>query len=221
MVADSRLKKETFGTRIAVELRKSILEGKILPGSSIVESALAEQFGVSRGPLREAIRELVDEGILVQVPFTGTRVIDLSVKDVQEIYSMRTALETFAFELVWDQRNDDFFDEIHKRQKALDRAIDNGDEMVSILTELDLHSVVFEASHHSILQHVWAGLRGRLQLYWSANHRAHGRKGPKRDAHDSYVAAACGDSITALRTEIADHMQRGYEQTINYLSKNK
>ena len=60
-------------------------------------------------------------------------------------------------------------------------------------------------------------LRGRLQLYWAAHHRAHGRRGPRRDSHDSYIAAALGNDLAAMRAEIADHMRRGAETTERFL----
>jgi len=61
--------------------------------------------------------------------------------------------------------------------------IDAGDDRASIATELALHGLVYEASGHRLLQRAWHGLRGRLQLYWAAHHRAHGRRGPRRDSH--------------------------------------
>ena len=84
-----RIPKATFRAHIAEGLRSAILNGEILPGSQVTEQSLAEQFGVSRGPLREAMRQLIDEGLLVTVPYTGTHVVGLSVEDIREIYSMR------------------------------------------------------------------------------------------------------------------------------------
>ncbi len=68
-------------------------------------------------------------------------------------------------------------------------------------TELELHGLVFEASGHKLLQRAWHGLRGRLQLYWAAHHRAHGMRGPRRDSHDSYIKAALGSDLDVLRLE--------------------
>ena len=212
-----KLHKRTFGARIADQLRESILTGEILPGAPVVESVLAGQFGVSRGPLREAIRQLIEEGLLTQVPFTGTHVTELSVEAVREIYSLRTALEIFAFELIWDRRDKAFRDELMARQVALNEAIDQGDEIECIRRELHLHSLVYEIAGHQLLLSVWNGLRGRLQLYWASNHLAHGRRGPRRDGHDSYLEAALGPHLDGLRAEIHEHMQRGAAATETFL----
>jgi len=210
--------KATLRAHIAERLRAAILAGDIEPGAPLTETSLSARFDVSRGPLREALRQLVEEGLLVTVPYTGTHVASLSIEDVREIYSLRTTLEIFAFEQVWDRRDSHFRAELHRRNKALLASIDAGDDRTSISTELELHGLVFEASGHKLLQRAWNGLRGRLQLYWAAHHRAHGRRGPRRDSHDSYIKAALGEDLDALRLEIADHMRRGAVVTEKFVS---
>jgi DNA-binding GntR family transcriptional regulator len=208
-----RLAKSTFRQHISERLRAAILDGEIAPGAQVVETALAAQFNVSRGPLREAMRQLIDEGLLITVPYTGTHVTALSVADVREIYSMRITLERFAFEQTWHKRDSAFRSELTRRQDVLTALIDAGDESGCILAELDLHGLVYEASGHSLLQRTWSSLRGRLQLYWAAHHRAHGKRGPRRDGHDSYINAALGDDMQAMVLELASHMGRGAELT--------
>lgn len=212
-----RVPKATLRAHIVERLRLAILAGDIPPGAPLVETALSERFDVSRGPLREALRQLIEEGLVVTVPYTGTHVAELSVEDVHEIYSLRTVLETFAFEQVWLRRDDRFRAELRRRNDVLIASIDAGDDRASILNELDFHGLVYEASGHKLLQRAWHGLRGRLQLYWAAHHRAHGRRGPKRDSHDSYIEAAFGADLAAMKAEIADHMRRGVETTEKFL----
>jgi DNA-binding GntR family transcriptional regulator len=209
--------KSTLRAQVAERLRAAILGGDIAPGAPLVETALSERFDVSRGPLREALRQLIEEGLVATVPYTGTHVTTLSVEDVREIYSMRTALETFAFEQVWEHRDARFRAELKRRNDVLIAAIDAGDDRACISAELDFHGLVYEASGHRLLQRAWHDLRGRLQLYWAAHHRAHGRPGPRRDSHDSYIAAALGDDLATLRCEIGDHMRRGAETTERFL----
>lgn len=212
-----RVPKATLRAHIVERLRLAILAGDIPPGAPLVETALSERFDVSRGPLREALRQLIEEGLVVTVPYTGTHVAELSVEDVHEIYSLRTVLETFAFEQVWPRRDDRFRAELRRRNDVLIASIDAGDDRASILNELDVHGLVYEASGHKLLQRAWHGLRGRLQLYWAAHHRAHGRRGPKRDSHDSYIEAAFGADFDPMKAEIADHMRRGVETTEKFL----
>jgi DNA-binding GntR family transcriptional regulator len=215
----SRIAKSTFREHIVERIRAAILSGELAPGAPLIETALAAQFDVSRAPLREAVRQLVEEGWLITVPYTGTWVIQLTAQDVREIHSMRTTLERFAFEQAWGKRDQAFKTEMRKRHAILTQAIDRKDDAASIAAEIELHGLVYEASGHQLLQRSWVSLRGRLQLYWAAHHRAHGLRGPRRDAHDSYVMAALGDSIEVMHTEIGHHMQRGTSLTQEALDK--
>jgi DNA-binding GntR family transcriptional regulator len=215
--AISKLPRATFREHIADRLRSAILSGELEPGAALIETVLAERFSVSRAPLREALRQLVEEGLITTVPYTGTHVIELAVDDVREIHSLRTTLERFAFEQAWPKRDAAFGKEMRRRKAELTKTIDRGDDLASIAAELDLHGLVYEASEHRLLQRSWADLRGRLQLYWAAHHRAHGKRGPRRDAHDDYVATALGDDLAAMHAEVDEHMLRGARQTERFL----
>ena len=213
----ARVPKATFRAHIVERLRRAILSGELPPGSALVETALAQQFDVSRAPLREALRQLVEEGLIVTVPYTGTHVTELSVDDLHEIQSMRITLERFAFEQAWPRRDAAFRRELKRRHAALTAAIDRGDDAACIDAELALHGLVYEASGHRLLQRTWASLRGRLQLYWAAHHRAHGARGPKRDSHDRYVRLALGDDLATMLAELSSHMQRGAQVTERFV----
>lgn len=211
------VQKSTFRAHIADALKEAILSGAIAPGAQVTEANLAEQFGVSRGPLREAMRQLIDDGLLVAIPYTGTRVVDLSITAIREIYSMRVTLEIFAFEQIWNRRDAAFQAELLARHARLIQAIDAKDDRESIHAELELHGFVYEAANHSILLKSWDSIKGRLQLYWAAHHRAHGITGPRREGHDKYIETALGNDLDALRAEITNHMQRGREQTEKFV----
>src|SRR5207244_9276457 len=85
---------------VAEELRTLILSGSLKPGERLVEERLTERFGVSRPPLREALRLLEQEGLVERRPRRGTIVTALQADDVREIYTLRWALERLAIELV-------------------------------------------------------------------------------------------------------------------------
>ena len=209
----SPLKRQTMSAQIAALLRRAILTGELEPGAQVVESALALSLGASRGPLREAMRQLIDEGLLVSVPYTGTRVVEISLEDINDIYAMRTCLEKFAFETIWLHRSETFKAELHRRNTALKAAVDQEDHVAAIEAELNLHGLVYEHADNRILLNSWTGLRGHLQMYWASHRRAHGTTGPKRESHDDYVNFALGDSLIAMQNELRDHMRRGLETT--------
>jgi GntR family transcriptional regulator, gluconate operon transcriptional repressor len=81
---------------VAANIRERILSGELAPGSKLVETELAEGFGTSRGPVREAIRELAREGLVAELSRRGTFVSTLTVHDLSEVYAIREALELSA-----------------------------------------------------------------------------------------------------------------------------
>ncbi|SDG86742.1 DNA-binding transcriptional regulator, GntR family [Lentzea fradiae] len=87
-------------------LREQVLTGKIPPGSRVNEVEVAQQLGISRGPLREAIRHLASERLLVLVPHRGAFVPDAGADDVRALFELRTALECAAAELAASRRTD-------------------------------------------------------------------------------------------------------------------
>lgn len=208
----------TLREQVLATLRKSVLSGAVAPGEKLVEARISTQLGVSRGPVREAIRQLVEEGLLEHVPYKGTVVKGFTVKDIEEIYSFRTLLERFAFKVVWPRRTAAFFQELDRRHTALVEAITRQgapqaaarDQLIE--REMELHSVVYEFADHSLLLSTWLQLRKRIHLYFVIHQTAHDRVGPLPDAHVRYVERAKGDSLDAMLEEIDDHMQRGLDR---------
>lgn len=97
----------TRADRIFTELEFDIVSGKLAMGTKLGEETLAARFGVSRGPLREALRRLEGGGLVVRLPHLGVRVVQLSTRDLAEIYEIREVLEGLAARLAAERMNDD------------------------------------------------------------------------------------------------------------------
>ena len=92
-------------------LRDKIMAGDLAPCEKLTETNLAGRLNISRGPLREAILQLTEEGLLVKEAYRGLRVRSVSRRELSELYSMRTTLERFAIEESWDKRTDAALDD--------------------------------------------------------------------------------------------------------------
>ncbi len=211
-------KDRTLRANVVEQLREAIISGELAPGTKLVESQLSALLGVSRGPLREAIRQLVDQGLIESIPYTGTYVANITVKAIQELYSFRTELEQFAFKLVWENRGEDFRKELNSQLEKLTAAIKSNNKEAAIFEELELHNVVYKHCGHELLQDSWHRLRGRLHLYFTLHQQAHNRTGPYIDAHDKYVTLALGDDLDAMLNHVTEHMQQGYNKVENLVS---
>ncbi len=216
--SESQIRRETFSNQIAAKLRHDIISGQIEAGSQITEMELAARFGVSRGPLREAMGLLASEGLIVTVPYTGTRVLKLTAKDVREIYSLRTALETLAFQEIWNRRDETFASELETRHRRLLSTLGLNDHVASSEAEIHFHSLVYQACGHALLLESWQRIAGRMQFYLAIHQRAHGRTAPIHDAHERYLQLALGDRLDLMLKEIDDHMRRGIRQMETYLA---
>jgi DNA-binding GntR family transcriptional regulator len=212
------IRRTTLRGQVTEALRNAILQGDLPPGSPLVEAALAQRLGVSRGPLREALQALTEEGLIVAEAYVGTRVAGLSEAEIEEIFSLRTELESFAFRRVWPRRSARFVDELNRRHDALLAAIaGGGGSSNTIAAEMALHSTVYEFAEHRLLLNTWRTLGAKLQLYWSAHHRAHGRRGALPTGHLAYVTLAAGDDLDAMLDEVRAHMVRGLGITQEFL----
>lgn len=208
---------QTRRGQIVRNLRELILGGDIMPGTRLTETDLATRLGVSRAPVREAIRELVDIGLVVSLPYKGLFVRTVTRLDLEELYSLRTVLEQFAFTQAWEKRTEAQCDDLRMRNRRLIEAIENHDGLGAIEMELDLHSWCYELSNHRLLQTEWTRMRHNLQFYFILHQKAHGRSGPRRKSHDIYVDCACGDDLSAMMEHLSTHMRQGLKTTLNFI----
>jgi DNA-binding GntR family transcriptional regulator len=205
---------QTRRGQIVRKLRDLIVGGKVSPGERLTETDLATRLGVSRAPLREAIRELVDSGLVISIPYKGLSVRSITRRDLKELYSLRTVLEQFAFREGWDKRTEAACNDLRQRNENLKRVIEDGtNPILAIEKEMILHSWCYELSDHTLLQQAWERMKPNLQFYFTLHQKAHGRKGPLREAHDIYVESACGEDLEAMLRHLEDHMRQGLVTT--------
>ena len=210
-------KNRTLKANVAAQLREAIINGDIPPRTKLVETQLSKILGVSRGPLREAIQQLVDQGLIENIPYTGTYVTDITVKNIQELYSFRTELERFAFTVIWDKRTPEFHENLKNQHDRLTKSIKSKDSTATIFEELELHSVVYNHCGHELLKETWQCLKSRLHLYFTLHQKAHNSSGPKIKAHDTYVKLAAGESLNAMLEHVSEHMNQGYSKVEKYV----
>ena len=191
-------------------LREAILSGELPPGTKITEMDLVARLHVSRGPIREGIRELIDEGLLFSQPYTGTYVTTMDEKTIAEAYGLRRVLEKYAFTLVWPRRDTEFKRTLLRRYEALLIAAERGagEEMSA---EIDFHSVPYEFAGDSLLMHTWRHVTRRMQLCFIL-HRAAVDSPNSVGMHERFLELALGENLELMLKEIDEHMDLGLAQ---------
>lgn len=158
-------RRRVLADEVADAIRESIFAGHIDLGQRLVEEELASSLNVSRGPVREALVRLSQEGLVHLERHRGATVAQLSPGEVDEIYSLRTALERLAAEWLCANATDADFKRMEsvlaqfaKLPKPLTR---------SAVAALDVafHDAVFQAAHHERLHQCWLSLRSQIFLY--------------------------------------------------------
>ena len=110
-------------------LRQAILKGELEPGERLMEIQLAERLGVSRTPIREAIRKLELEGLVLMIPRKGAEVAKISARSLRDVLEVRRALEELAIELACQRMSEEEVGNLQKAQEDFKNAIAEGDAM--------------------------------------------------------------------------------------------
>jgi DNA-binding GntR family transcriptional regulator len=177
-------------------LRQEIQDGRLTPGSRIVEQEIATRLGISRTPVREAMRRLEETGLIMQAAHRGLVVGSLDAQAVNELYATREALEGAAAELAARHASEA---ETLVMQRLVDR--EPGlpeDPLVRAEHNRALHETIYRASHNRYLLRLLGGLRDAMALLGPTTFGAAGRQAAAHDEHRRIVAAIrAGDAPAA------------------------
>ena len=145
-------------------IRTAIFEGDLELGQRLVETEIGDQLGVSRGPVREALRLLAAEGLVVINVHRGTFVVKPTAADVEEIYTLREALEALAIRRVVELATDEEIESLEEVAEQVLAASQQKklDEVLGL--NMELHNGLFHIARHDRLSQIWSSLESQLQL---------------------------------------------------------
>lgn len=145
-------------------LRQAILKGELQPGERLMEIKLAELLGVSRTPIREAIRKLELEGLVVMVPRKGAAVANITEKDTKDVLEVRRTLEMFAVEVACDRITPEQITRLKEAAEAFEAS--KGADLLRIAeTDMKFHELIYEATHNERLIQMLNNLRENMYRY--------------------------------------------------------
>ncbi len=146
-------------------LRNAILAGELKPGERLMEVTLAEQLGVSRTPVREAIRKLEKESFVIMIPRKGAYVADLTKKDIMEVLEIRKELEGFAAALAAERMALSEKEALGKVVERFNESLINMDKKSMIECDNEFHSLIFEATKNQRLINIIYDLHDQFQRF--------------------------------------------------------
>src|SRR5215217_1016515 len=157
---DGPIRYESLGGEVTARLRQSILSGRLKDGDRIVERDIAAWLGVSRGPIRDAFRQLEHEGLVVVLPRRGARVASLTLDDAIEVLAIRSALEPVAVERLLDRDDPEVWQKsLEDCLRRLRRASRKSDGSAIVSLDMEFHETIFQLAGGKRLMRIWESLR--------------------------------------------------------------
>ena len=146
-------------------LREAILKGELKPGERLMELQLAAKLGVSRTPIREAIRMLEQEGLAVTIPRRGAEVAKMTEKDMQDVLQVREALDELAAEIACECMTDEELAALKQAMEAFEQAVSTRDIKQIADTDMVFHDIIYQATRNPKLVNILSNLREQMYRY--------------------------------------------------------
>ncbi len=148
-------------------LRSAIITGDYEPGERLIESVISARLGTSRGPVREALRQLENEGLVMSFPYRGAVVLGVSDEEIQEVLiPIRLALERHSFARALDLLTDADFAELGKQVWVMEQAAAADDLPRLVEADLRFHDIVISSSRQTHTMQIWRSIWPRTRAYF-------------------------------------------------------
>lgn len=192
-------------------IRDLIVEGELAPGSHIAERVLCERFGVSRTPLREALKVLASEGLIELAPNRGARVLQLTEAGVEEMFEVMGTLEALAGELAAKRITPEQLAEVKALHYQMALHYARGELMPYFRLNQEIHGKIFEIAGNRTLMTVYGGLTGRIRRARYIANISKTRWAEAIQEHEQILIALETRDGEALGTILKNHLRKTCE----------
>ncbi|MEV0354720.1 GntR family transcriptional regulator [Nocardia sp. NPDC050697] len=208
------LEKTSLRQQAVTALRSAITSGALAPSSPLVETELSEKLAISRGTLREAMRQLQQEGLIVAGARGRLYVRHLDEKEIRDIFAVRAALESLAVrELAERPDRAEVLPPLHAALAAMTRAEYSLDDRIE--TDLNFHRVLCRLTGNETLVHSWQSLEGsiRMSIMWAGLEKAVGNMDVGR--HSAIVEAIETGDADQAAAAVRHHMATAADNLVS------
>lgn len=190
---------------VMVAIRRAIVSGALLPGQKLTESRLAATLQVSRPTMREALAQLVQEGLLVQEPYRGLRVTDIDAVTIMDAARTRMALDTLAVRDILDDKSGRRLELVEWAWSEYERLPLNADPVAAHEAHVDFHRRIWEASENTMLRRFWPTTEAQLTILLARDQETRHDLRRARDMHEAVVMAIRSHDMRQVRKALEVH----------------
>ena len=194
-------------------LREAIISGVLRPGERLMEIQLAEELGVSRTPVREAIRKLELERFVVMLPRRGTYVANLSLKDINEVFEIRAALDGLAAGLAAERITEEELELMERLLVEIAEHIEQRNNQKIVEADEAFHDILYRASRNERLVGIIYNLREQFTRFRSVSINYPGRLQNTLEEHRQLVEAIARREPDMAQQKAREHIENA-EQTL-------
>ena len=187
-------------------LRQAILKGELKPGERLMEISLAQKLGVSRTPIREAIRKLELEGLVIMVPRKGAEVADITEKDLKDVLEVRTALEELAIELAIDKMTEEDLFALKQANKNFILCTQTDDLVKLAQSDVAFHEIIYIATDNKRLNQIISNLSEQMYRYRFEYIKDKNAHGILVKEHQAIIDALESKNLEAAKAAIRLHV---------------
>lgn len=199
------------------QMRNAILVGKLKQGDRIVEMDISGQMGISRAPVREAIRLLEQEGLVIALPNKGAYVNGLYLKDAREIFSLRIVLERFVVNLAVPNMTEADFEYLYELIEVMRECGKEGNYTKLVEYDVKFHEYIYSKANHNRLQHVMSILNTPVRAYIAATNPFYPSLEEVANSHVPIIKALRERDSERAAAEIERHILEVGEQLVEQL----
>ncbi len=207
------IRQASLGDQVADALRRAIISQEVAPGSRLIELNLADKYGVSRGPIREAFTKLQAEG-LIEAGRRGAFVIGITEQDIEELYSLREAIERMATERFVARRSDVDWRAFEESIAAMRQAAERGNHLEFSRCDIGFHAALYAQAGHRRLLDVWRSYEPTFEVVLEQS----GRQGLElmqgADDHENLLRTLRTGTAEECCAAVDLHVRNAHERLI-------
>ncbi len=196
---------------VAQDIKDAIIKREIKPGEKLNETQIAKTMGISRSPVRDALQQLGKEGVVINIPYKGTFVNIMGVKDVEDMYELRAILESYAIEKVIKSNNKKLIENLRHIVNEIEEAISQKNFKELSKKDVEFHREICHFTNNKKLIEIWESFQTQFEILINLESSFYERLQLLADEHKQLLTLIVESKVEEAQEKIKEHILQAYE----------